>query len=354
MTQIVILNDTHAGIRNSSEIFLDSANRFYGNVLFPYMEKHNIKKILHLGDVFDNRKFINFKALHSFRRNFLAKLREYGIHMDVIAGNHDCFYRNTNDLNSLKELLGHYMNEVRIIQEPTEVQYGDTTWGLVPWIAADNEARAMEFLRTTTATYIGGHFELTGFEVMRGVEMQHGMDPAILDRFLAVYTGHFHGKSQKGNITYLGAQMEFFWGDAGERKFFHVFDTETKQLTAVENPHHLFAKIMYDDTKNDYHMMDTSFVIDKFVKLVVVNKTDLFAFDNFVDKIQNHRIHELKIVESFQEFGGGMVADSDVSLEDTLSLLHSYIDAVDTDLDKEKIKLLMSDLMVEAQTAEIL
>lgn len=351
--RFAIINDTHCGVRNSSEVFLDNAEEFYSTVFFPYLEAEGITHILHLGDYYDNRKFINFRALHRNRKMFLAELRARGITMDIIPGNHDTFYKNTNELNSLKELLGHYMDEVRIIMEPTEIQYGDTLWGLVPWIAADNEAASMEFLRTTNANFIGGHFELNGFEVIRGVEMQHGMDPAILDRFHAVYSGHFHGKSQKGNITYLGSQMEFFWGDAGERKFFHVFDTDTKQLTAVENPCQLFVKIMYDDTRTDYHNVNTSFVDNKFVKVVVVNKTDLFAFDNFIDRIHQRKIHELKIVESFQEFGGGSVADSDVSLEDTLSLLNSYIDAVETDLDKDKIKVQMSDLMIEAQTLEI-
>ena len=40
--KIAILNDTHAGARNSSEIFLDYFGRFYSEVFFPYCEKHGI------------------------------------------------------------------------------------------------------------------------------------------------------------------------------------------------------------------------------------------------------------------------------------------------------------------------
>jgi hypothetical protein len=351
--KLILINDTHCGIRNSSEIFLNNANLFYNEVLFPYMLEHDITQILHLGDVFDNRKFINFKALHSFRRNFLAQLRTHGFHMDVFCGNHDTFWKSTNELNSLKELLGHYMKEVRIIHEPTEIDYDGVTWGMVPWITADNEAASRKFLETTKAAYIGGHFELNGFEVTRGVEMQHGMDPTILDRFSAVYSGHFHTASSKGNIHYLGSQMEFFWSDAGDPKCFHVFDTETLQLTKVRNPHTLFQKIYYDDVKNDYSLTDFSAVENKFVQVVVINKTDLFMFDRVIDKIQNYKIHELKIAENFGGFGGDSVADSDVSLEDTISLLASYVDAVDTDLDKDRIKTMMVELMQEAQSMEI-
>ena len=351
--KLAILNDTHCGVRNSSDIFIDNAEVFYRDVFFPYMLNNKITHILHLGDVFDNRKFINFKSLHRYRKSFLAKLREHGIHMDVICGNHDTFYKNTNELNALKELLGHYMEEVRIIHEPTEVMYGDVKFGLVPWIAADNEQQALEFLRTTKATHIGGHFELNGFEVMKGVEMNHGMDTEIFDRFDAVYSGHFHTKSSKRNIHYLGSQMEFFWNDAHDPKFFHIFDTETKQITPVRNPHTLFERIYYDDSKQDYLQYDTAPLEGKFVKIVVINKSDLFTFDRFVERVQSRKIHELKIAENFTEFAGDNVEDQNILLEDTTTLLNSYVDAVDTELDKDRIKNQMAALMIEAQTAEV-
>jgi hypothetical protein len=273
--------------------------------------------------------------------------------MDIIAGNHDTYYKNTNELNSLKELLGHYMEEVRIIHEPTEVQYGDTMWGLVPWIAPDNEAQAIEFLKTTKATHIGGHFELNGFEVTKGVEMQHGMSTDGLERFDAVYSGHYHTKSSRNNIHYLGTQLEFFWSDAHDPKHFYVFDTETRLLTAIHNPHTLFKRIYYDDTQTDYLQYNLDDVDGKFVKVVVMNKSDLFTFDRFIDRLQSRKIHELKIAENFNEFVGQAVDDESVSLEDTTSLLNSYIDAVDTDLDKDRIKNQMHELMIEAQTMEI-
>jgi len=351
--KFAILNDTHAGIRNSSEIFLDNAEKFYSTVFFPYLEEHDIRHILHLGDFFDNRKFINFRALHRQRKMFLSELRARQITMDIICGNHDTYYKNTNDLNSLKELLGHYMDEVNIIHEPTEIQYGDVTFGLVPWIAPDNEEQSLEFLRTTKATHIGGHFELNGFEVMKGVEMTHGMETGIFDRFDAVYSGHYHTKSSKNNIHYLGTQLEFFWNDAHDPKQFHVFDTETKQITAVRNPHTLFKRIYYDDSQTDYLQYDLSDVEGKFIKIVVMNKSDLFTFDRFIDKIQSCKIHELKIAENFNEFVGENVEDEEILLEDTNSLLNSYVDAVDTDLDKDRIKTQMLTLMQEAQTLEI-
>ena len=76
---------------------MDYQERFYRDVFFPYLKAMDIKNIFHLGDYYDHRKNINFKALHHNRKIFLEPLTEMGIHMDIIPGNHDTFYKNTND-----------------------------------------------------------------------------------------------------------------------------------------------------------------------------------------------------------------------------------------------------------------
>lgn len=352
--KIAFLNDTHCGIRNSSSIFLDNAELFYSDVFFPYLIENDIKQIVHLGDYFDNRKFINFQSLNRNRKMFLEKLREYGIKMDIILGNHDTYYKNTNDLNSLKELLGHYMDEVNIIHEPTTMNYDGLEIGLVPWINPENEADSIKFIEETPARYLGGHFEIVGFEMIKGVECAHGFDSALFDRFHHVYSGHFHVKSSKSNIHYLGSQLEFFWGDAHNNKYFHVLDTKTEELLPVQNPHTLFHRIYYDDANEDYTDYDLSQIENKFVKVVVLTKKDLFTFDRFIDRIQSCKIHELKIQEDFTEFVGERVDDENVLLEDTGTLLNSYVDGVQTELDKDRIKAEMYKLMTEAQTLEIL
>lgn len=355
--KVAIISDTHCGIRNSAEIMMQYQERFYSEVFFPYLLENGITKILHLGDYYDNRKFINFKALEHNRKIFLEKLREHKIHMDIIPGNHDVFYKNTNDLNALKELLGHYMAEVRIIEKPTVVQYDGMDMALVPWINDENEKETYEFLSKCKASIVGAHLELEGFEMQAGIPCTHGMSSDIFKRFDTVLTGHFHSKSNMGNIHYLGSQMEFFWSDAHEPKYFHVLDTDTRELTAVHNPITLFQRLYYDDTvekaEYKYRTGQLPDITDKFVKVVVVNKSNPKLFDHWLDRIQSKRIHELKIAENFEEFVGASVEDDKISVESTEQLLASYIDAVETPLDKARIKNIMHELMIEAQTLDI-
>ena len=354
--KIAILNDTHAGIRNSSEIFMDYQERFYRDVFFPYLEEHNIKKILHLGDYYENRTSINFKALNHNRRIFLDVLRDRNIHMDIIPGNHDVYYKNTNKLNSLKELLGHYMNEVRIIEDPEVVDYDGTNVLLLPWINDENEDKTRYIINTCKADICGAHLELTGFEMQRGIECTEGQDPSWFRKFDMVLSGHFHTKSQRDNIHYLGSQMEFFWSDCDDRKYFHILDTKTRELTAVENPISIFAKIYYDDTGDNLKrlaLMNMANFDDKFVKIIVVNKSKPKEFEKFLDRVNMRKLHGLQIAENFQDFAGAQVDDSNLNVDSTDQLLYDYIDAVDTSLDKERIKSNVRTLMIEAENLEI-
>lgn len=351
--KIAILNDTHCGIRNSSDIFLENAAKFYREVFFPYCDKHGITQILHLGDYYDNRKQLNIKALHNNRKNFLEPMRERKMIMDIIPGNHDTYFKNTNDVNSLKEALGFFVNEINIINKAKVLEYGGTKFAMLPWITKENHDESMNFIKTCRADILCGHLELNGFNLMPGVVNKGGMEPSVFERFEMVLSGHFHTKSNKGNILYLGSQLEFFWSDAHDSKFFHVFDTSTREMESIHNPHTLFEKILYDDTQFDYSKEDLSHLDDKFVKVLVVEKKDTYAFDMFIERINQQKIHELKIGENFSEFLGENIEDESVSIEETEELMDTYIDAVDTNLDKDRIKKEMRDLHVQAQSLEI-
>jgi DNA repair exonuclease SbcCD nuclease subunit len=351
--KIAILNDTHAGTRNSSDIFIDNQRRFYEEVFFPYCKENGIKNVLHLGDYYDHRKYVNFKALSANRQHFLTPLRDSGMVMDIIPGNHDVFYKNTNDMCSLKELLGHFTSNVNIIMKPKVLDYDGCSVAVVPWINNENYAGSVKFIQNCKADILGGHFEIEGFDMHKGVPNPHGMNRDTFKRFELVMSGHFHTKSKQDNIMYLGSQMEFTWADAHDDKYFHVLDTDTRELTPVRNPITLFERIYYDDVKNSYEDAEVDCYADKFIKVVVVNKKDPFVFDRFIDRLQDVDIHELKIAETFEEFSGENVEDDKVSLEDTSELLDTYVDAVQTDLDSVRIKGIVRELYVEAQNHEI-
>ena len=350
--KIALITDTHFGARNDSLPFNEYFYKFWEDIFFPYIDKHNINTIIHLGDTMDRRKFVSYKIANDFRRRFIVPIVDRNIDTHILIGNHDTYYKNTNELNSLKECLGHYMNEVHIIMEPTVMKYGSLSMGLLPWICPDNYEQSMNFIKDCKADWLGAHLELNGFEFALGIKSTHGMDAKLFSKFEQVISGHFHTASQQGNIWYLGNPMEFFWSDAHDPKYFHILDTETREIEKIRNNYTLFEKIVYNDKEIDYNNYNKN-LSKKFVKVVVAEKTDPFTFDRFIDRIQNQDIYELKIAENFNEFMGANVDDEDMNFEDTTEIVDSYIEAVDTDLDKDKIKIQMRELMTEAQALEI-
>jgi DNA repair exonuclease SbcCD nuclease subunit len=351
--KIPILTDTHCGIRNSSEVFINYQSSFYQDIFFPYCKANNVTQIIHGGDYYDHRKYINYKALNSNRKTFLEPLRQMGINMDIIPGNHDVFYKNTNDLCALKELLGFYTGNVNILMNPLVQDYGGLKIAMLPWVNNENYAESMQFIKNCKASWIMGHLELDGFEMMKGITSQGGMSSTIFSRFEKVLTGHFHTKSTRGNINYLGSSMEFTWSDADDPKYFHVIDTETRELEMVRNPITLYTKIFYDDEETNYKEYDFAKLKNQFVKIIVVNKNDPFLFDKFVDAVNSIDIHELKIAEDFSEFIGDNVQDDNISFEDTTQLLNSYVDEIDTSLDKTKLKSMIHNIYIESVNKEI-
>jgi DNA repair exonuclease SbcCD nuclease subunit len=293
--KIALITDTHFGARSDSIPFDNFFRKFYDNVFFPTLEQKNIDCVIHLGDVFDRRKYINFNTLKSSREYFFDRLANYDVYM--LAGNHDTYFKNTNDVNSPDLLLKDY--EFNVIDRPTTIYVGGQTILMMPWICTDNYAECMDAIKSSTARTLFGHLELAGFVMHKGQQNEEGMDPKTFDKFDLVCSGHFHHRSRSKNIVYLGNPYELTWNDFEDPRGFHIFDTETLELEFIENPFKMFEKILYDDTKVQYDGIETESYADKNVKLVVVNKTDFGAYDRFVDRLYKRNLLELKIIEDF-------------------------------------------------------
>ena len=346
--RIALLNDTHAGARGDSLVFNEFFFKFWEDVFFPYLEKNNIKQVCHLGDLVDRRKFINYVILNSWRKRFFDRLQSNNIQMDIIVGNHDVTYKNTNEINAMDELFNHYSN-INAYTEAIEKEYDGLNVALVPWINSGNYQKSLEFLNDSKAEVVFGHFEISGFEMDRGNICHDGLNAALFERFDLVFSGHFHHKSSKGNITYLGNQYEMTWMDYGDQKGFHVFDTETRELTFIPNPYNIFHKISYDDTiqdldywKNYYY----GYLKDSYIKIIVVNKKNPYLFDIMMDNLYKVGVVDISIIEDLSDVDStDEVIDE---AEDTITILNKYIDGLTLPVKSDRLKGLLKQLYVES------
>jgi len=351
--KIALITDTHFGGRGDSPIFSEYIGRFYEEVFFPYLKANDIDTIIHLGDIVDRRKYISYLSLRKFRDQFINHVTHANLNLHVIIGNHDTFYKNTNEVNCMTELFG--TNPPRGIQwykECQEVQFGSTKILFVPWMCSDNFDSTIEKIAETDAEVCFGHLELAGFEMQKGTVIDHGYDAKIFKKFDMVLSGHYHHRSTKGNVTYLGCPYEIVWSDYDDPKGFHIFDTETREIEFVPSELTLFEKYYYDDLdkeREDVVLDSYSHLKGKFVKVVVKNKTNPYWFDSVIDRIERSSVADLQVVEDHLHLD--LEEDSEIisEAEDTLTIIKKFSEQYISNKQKvNQLNTLLTELYKEA------
>lgn len=339
-----ILGDLHLGARNDLKLFHNYFEKLF-NFLYQKLEELQIDTIIQTGDLWDKRKYVNFNTLNEARRYFFDELESRNIRLITLLGNHDLFFRESVQVNSPMLLLSNYSN-IYVCTTPVQFQLDNTTVDLVPWMCKENELEILEFIMKSKSDLCFGHFELAGFPMYKGLEAQKGSAQDMFAKYELVCSGHYHTRSQKDNIVYVGTPYEINWQDYNDPKGFHIFDTETRKLEFIENPYKCFIKLEYNDTK-ELPNLDNIDLIDCFVKLIVLNKTDLYKFDTFVQSLYNKGCYDIKILEDMTEFSDGELGE-EINLEDTVDVMSNYIDSVVTDTNKDDLKMFMKSLYIEA------
>lgn len=345
MSKIAIISDLHFGCRNDSEQIDKFIRKFYETVFFPYLDKNKITTVFCLGDVFDHRKHIAFSTLTTCIDYFFDQLSVRCIKFTCLAGNHDIALKNSNKINAVDLLLEKYDWNL-ITQEAIALTFDSLKILFVPWISSENREQCLSAIQKSNADMCLGHFEIEGFEMHRGSICEHGLTQSMFKHFDFVGSGHFHHRSTIGNITYFGNPYETTWNDYDDPRGFHVLDTETKEFEFFENPNRLFKKIYYNEDQVDKNAEQYK---ECFVKLIVENRTDFKKFDAYITKLNNAGLYDLKVIDSIDDLITDETDDIDVDLDDTESLLMQYVDSIDTDLSKDKIKEKLNKIYREAQ-----
>ena len=340
--KIAIITDQHLDGRKGSLPFWNYWQKFYDEIFFPTLEKEGITTVFDLGDTFDNRKSVDFNTLNRIKYNYFDRLKKYEVHM--LLGNHCTYYKNTNKINSPELLLENYSN-IKIYTEPETIFVGGKEFLMMPWINSENKEECTKLIKKG-GEIMCSHMEVDGFEVTPGMHFEGGYSVSDFKNFNRVWSGHFHHRSKRGNVQYLGNPYQMFWNDYKSSRGFHIYDTETDRLRFYKNPFEIFEKIFYDDANHDYNKLDVSTYKDKFIKIIVDEKRNYQMFETLVDRLYNIGAHDVKIVEILVDSDD--IDDVHLETKDTMTLLNEYIDEVEIAVDKSNLKTLMRSLYIES------
>ena len=351
--KIALVTDTHFGARNDNTAFADYFGKFYTDIFFPYLKDNNINTIIHLGDIVDRRKYINYQTQAHMQKDFIDPIIENNYTMHVIIGNHDTYYKNTNEINSMQQLYGTtgYEKIKWYDNNPAVLNFDGCDIMLLPWLCSNNIEPFMKEVDKTTAQVLFGHLELKGFEMYRGAINDHGFDSSLFNKFDIVCSGHFHHKSTVGNINYLGSPYEITWSDFDDPRGFHIFDTDDRTIEFVKNPYTMFNKIFYDDENQTMeYVVNQNYerLANSYVKVIIKNKTNPYWFDMFMEKLEKVNPIHIQVVEDHLNLD--LESDDDIvsEAEDTMTILHKYIDNLEVNVNKTQLETTIKDLYSEA------
>lgn len=344
--KIAIIGDLHFGAKNDSQNFHYMFDNYFRHEFIPYLVENNIHQVIQLGDLFDKRRTMCFNTLAECKRYFFRPLEEAGITLHTLIGNHDIYFRQSLSVNSSGLVLGEFKN-IHIYDKPSTIQLASTTIDIIPWICDENKEDVLDYISKSKSDLCCGHFEIEHFKMNKDMPAQDGLSQDIFIKYESVWSGHYHTKSDRGNIHYVGTPYELTWSDYNDPKSFQVFDTKTRQIENIASNGTMFYKHEYDDVKYDYPTMDYSVFFQKYIKIVVINKTDAYNFDMFLKKLYSVETYEIKILEDLSDFSDGVVT-GDVKLEETVDMLDAYIDSVADDTNRNSIKTFIKSIYLEA------
>jgi DNA repair exonuclease SbcCD nuclease subunit len=355
--KIALITDTHFGARNDSIQFLDYYEKFYSGTFFPTLDKEGIDTVIMLGDTFDRRKYINYLTLKRAKEIYFDELSKRKIKTFILVGNHDTTYKNTNEVNSIELLLEDYSN-ITAISGPKTINVDQHDICMIPWINAENYDISLAEIKNTSATVCCGHFEIEGFAMHRGMPSQEGLKRDIFRKFDLTFSGHYHHKSSSDSIYYLGNPYELTWSDYNDTRGFHILDLDTRNLDFIPNPNVMFHRIVYDDKLESITEITNKAMAgyaNTYVKVVVVNKTNPYLFDKFMNNLYNVNPLDITIVEDFTELTEGVDDEMVDQAQDTITILNKYVDTIQDDsIDNTVLKNILQEVYVEALNDETL
>lgn len=320
--KIGLMGDIHIGSRNDSEFFLKNTLDNLNHYLDRFLEE-GVDTIIQFGDVFDRRKYINFSTLHRFREEFLDRCAGL-FTIYTLVGNHDIYFRNSLEVNSLRCLLGEYDN-IRVIDTPQEINLGGVDFLLLPWVATDNKSECITAIRGSSAKILCGHLEIK--DIVAGVPYEDGFDSREFERFPMVLSGHYHGSVNSGHIRYIGNVSELTWSDYGGEKACYILDTNTLNLTPLTEKTPVFEKINYQDDI-DLSSFQFSDFRNRICRVFVpeFDKISRIKFDLFLDMLGKES-YSIEVVEGNTTFFESGIEDKcENRVMNIFDLISSHLD----------------------------
>jgi DNA repair exonuclease SbcCD nuclease subunit len=323
--KIGIFTDFHWGVNKNSSEKVNVGRKVMREFAFE-MEHDGVEEVIFMGDWNHSRDFIHVntqevarEALEEFASNFK--------HVHFIIGNHDCHYKDTNDVNSVEQFSR--IPNVSVYKDYEEIDFGDKHFALCPWGTLPDPSSKID------AAF--GHFEFSGAVLVGAVSS----GPYTMDKLTAVtplvFSGHFHIRKEyetnTGKVITAGCPYEQNWGDVGNAKGWYLLNTEDLSYVFNENvvsPRHI--PVRWSTIKE----FDTKQIANNYIRIIVDSD---YEYDDVVKVMQAfHRAGARTVEPDYQfqkELSSIQETLGDANIMSHEEAINKYIDGMEIN-DEEK------------------
>lgn len=342
--KIVKLGDLHVGVRGGNIHFRNFIKAWLLEYFLPWCVANGVDRIIQYGDFFDVRKSLYGLDKEWIEKEFIPACVDAGIDWDLLIGNHDIQLRHSNR-SFHQSIFTEICPEIfSVYSEPTEVEIDGELHLMLPWINEEgregsNYDQCIEAIKNSKAKYCHGHLEMEAFPLNRVSNCEHGMDVSIFAKFERVDTGHFHCRSERQNITYVGTPYPLTWIDHGDERGFDVWDSETGKTEFIKSDQTLLTQVCYDydaiaddadllKTLKDEDRIQKAFG-GRIVKIFVKSKSNSRHYKAFMDAIRKAGCIDYQVVDETVTALVEVKVDETALHMDTAATLTDYISQQD-------------------------
>jgi len=340
--RVWFITDTHLGVRNNSNEWIDQMREYFNDWFFPLVKKHYRPGdvLIHLGDFFDSRQSINLKVLNlgvSVAEEF-SNIFESGVYF--IVGNHDIWGKTTNEVNSLKSIK--WIPGISILENPVSLTLNDKRFFMMPW-RKDHEEEETTLEKALPHDVLCCHTDIRGLKFNRYVNIESGANQDKFNKFGRVYSGHIHYAQKVGNINMLGSPYELTRSDMDNTKSITLLDLETmKEEIYVNDFSPRFRKLYFSDILNMCQEELEPLFRNNFIDVMIDPVMSLKAPLNILtDTINTQRSLKFHPYDPNQTSLSQQMIESEGKQFNVVDFIKDYVDAMDCE-EETKAKIVKS------------
>lgn len=332
-SRVCCISDIHVGVHQNNALWHDITLDWAAWLKKELLEK-NIKDIVISGDLFHYRDEIAVNTMQVVTK-MLNMWKNFNI--ILLVGNHDSYYKDRVDVNSLSILSG--WENITVFDRAEMVHAFNRKLLFCPWGTRVEEMQPCDIMF--------GHFEIESFKMNQYKVCTEGVrSKDLLKNAPLVITGHFHLRDERkyknGTVLYLGNPFQMDFGDVDGTKGYYLLDIKTGSYDFYENnlsPKHkkiyLSKLVKYpgitDDVKKMFVNNIVKFIVDKHIS---PDEIDLLLTKfSELDPISINTDYEI----NFNKFGIDEQDEVNISGIDIAEAIEEFINMLDVENKSELI-----------------